>query len=67
MTVLGVVLREVAGLFVEDEILTALVLLVVAAVAAFAFIAHASPVFVGGLLVLGVLAALAVSTIRGAR
>jgi hypothetical protein len=67
MNAIRAVLREMVGLFVEDESLTVLILVVVAGAAAAAFLFQAGPVLVGGLLVFGSLAALAVSALRGAR
>ena len=66
MNVVTGALRELAGLFVEDRSLTALILIVVAAAAALTFIFHASPAAVGGFLIIGALTSLAQSVIRSA-
>jgi hypothetical protein len=60
------ILRELVGLFVEDGSLTAFILIVVAGAAALALVFHAGPVAIGGFLLLGSLASLVRSVLRGA-
>jgi hypothetical protein len=67
MNIFAAVLREIAGLFVDDAGLALSVVGVVAAALVLAFGLHAPSIMTGAVIVLGCVCALAVSVRRGAR
>ena len=66
MTLLTGILRELAGLFIDDEFL-AIAILVVVAIVAVLTLAGAQPLFAGAILICGNLLILAISVLRTAR
>jgi hypothetical protein len=64
---IGAIVKELIGLFVDDELLAAAILVVVAFVGALAFFRVAPGWVVGLMLVLALPAALAASVLRSAR
>jgi len=64
---IGRIVKELGGLFVDDELLAAGILAAVAIVAILARFAAMPPAFAGVLLVLSLPAILAASVLRGAR
>jgi hypothetical protein len=67
MNIFAAVLREIAGLFVDDAGLALSVVGVVAAALVLAFGLHAPSIVTGAAIVLGCVCALAASVRRGAR
>jgi hypothetical protein len=65
MNTVKLILAELVGLFVDDEFLAIAILVIVAAAAICAFTLHATSAVVGGVLLVGCVAVLAVSTVRG--
>jgi hypothetical protein len=63
----GAIIKELIGLFVDDELLAATILVVVALVSALAFFGVAPSWLVGFMLTLALPAALAASVLRSAR
>ena len=64
---IGAIVKELIGLFVDDELLAATILCAVALVSALAFSGVAPGWLVGFLLALALPAALVASVLRGAR
>jgi hypothetical protein len=64
--VIGVIIKELIGLFVDDELLAATILCAVALIAALALSGVAPGWLVGLMLALGLPAALAASVLRSA-
>ena len=67
MTIIGEVLKELAGMFIADARLTAAVLLLVAIIAGLISVLHVGPLLSGGMLLFGALAILIESADREAR
>jgi hypothetical protein len=64
---IGAILKELIGLFVDDELLAAAILCIVAVISALAFFRIAPGWLAGLLLMLALPAALAASVLRSAR
>ncbi len=67
MNLFSLIVRELIGMFIDDEFLAMAVLAIVALAAACAFLLAASQVIVGGVLVVGCVVVLVSSVRRGAR
>jgi hypothetical protein len=67
MNVFKLIIDELVGMFFDDELLAFAVLGVVAIAAIFSFVLHADSLLVGGLLVVGCVAVLAASALKGMR
>lgn len=67
MQITRLILREIVGMFVDDQFLALAVLAVVAAAMIAAFGFHAAQLWTGTMLVAGCLAVLASSVFRGSR
>ena len=67
MKAIAALFRAVLGLFLDDNSLAVAILVVVAGATSLSFGFHATSTVVGGLLALGVPAALVVSTLRAVR
>jgi hypothetical protein len=67
MSIARLILREIAGMFVDDEFLALAVIAVVALSAALGFGAGVAPIGVGATLLLGCVAVLTLSVLRGGR
>lgn len=67
MSIAGLILREIAGMFVDDEFLALAVVAVVTLSAALGPGVGLAPIGVGAALLLGCVAVLALSVLRGAR
>ena len=61
------ILRELAGLFVDDGALALAIIGVIAAAAILAFLAPGLPLLAGGVLLFGCLGVLVLNTMRAAR
>jgi hypothetical protein len=64
MKILSLILSEIVGMFVDDEFLALAILAVVAAAAAFAFLAEAAQLVTGVVLLIGCVAVLLASCVR---
>ena len=67
MTVVSLILGELAGMFIDDEFLAIAVLAVVGAAAVCAFVIGAPHLVTGGVLVVGCVAVLVSSVLKGSR
>lgn len=67
MSTLKMILRELLGLFIDDQFLAIAILAVVALAAALAFLLSAPPLLTGTTLLVGCIAVLAGSVVRGSR
>lgn len=67
MTFLSLLLREIVGMFVDDEFLALAILAVVAAAASLAFLAGGTQLITGAILLVGCIAVLLASCARAVR
>lgn len=67
MNIFSLIIRELIGMFVDDEFLAMAVLAVVALAAVGAFVLAASQLVVGGILLLGCVFVLVSSILRASR
>ena len=67
MTILATILRELLGLFIDDEFLAAAIFAVIALATALALLFEAPQLIVGTTLVVGCVGVLMLSVTRGAR
>ena len=67
MTTLKLILRELLGLFIDDEFLAIAIIAVVLTTGGLAFIVKPSSIYLGSFLLLGCVAVLCHSVWRGAR
>ena len=67
MKTLKLIIGEIIGLFLDDEFMAIAILALVALAALLAFALHATSLIVGGVLLVGCVLILIISTIRGAR
>jgi hypothetical protein len=66
MNVFRLILRELVGMFVDDELLAVWILIVVAAAAALAFLLQATPLVTGLVLTVGCIGVLVWSCFKAA-
>ena len=67
MNILRLIVAEFIGMFIDDEFLAIAVLVVVGIAAALAYVLHATALIVGTVLLLGCIAVLVASAVRGIR
>jgi hypothetical protein len=67
LNILSIILRELLGLFIDDEFLAVALLAVVALASSLILLAEAPPLLAGGMLLVGCLGVLTVSVIRGSQ
>lgn len=67
MNIFKLIVAEFIGMFIDDEFLAMAVLVVVGIAAALAYAFHATAFIVGTVLLLGCIAVLVASTVRGIR
>ncbi len=65
MNTLRLIFAELVGMFIDDEFLAIAILVIVAAAALCSFALHATSAVVGGILLFGCVAVLALSALRG--
>ena len=67
MNVIRLIFGELVGLFLDDAFMAIAILALIAVSAGLAFVVHATSLVLGGILLLGFLSILVISTLRGMR
>ena len=65
MNVIRLIVGELIGLFLDDAFMAIGILALIAITAVLAFVVHATSLVIGGILLLGCVSILVISTLRG--